>query len=128
VWGSDIGPDTEPDEAGLGFAVRPGGGYVGAAALTAARDRGLTRTLGCLVLDERRAVASGGEPVRLGSFLGAVTSGGYGYTVARSIAYAYLPVGTAVGERASVQVDGRWVDASVAPTPLYDPTGARVRA
>lgn len=124
VWGSDIGPDTTPDEAGLGFAVRPGGGYAGAAA----RSVRATRSLHCLVLDDPRSVALGGEPVRVGPFLGAVTSGGYGYTVERSIAYAYLPARTVVGERASVQVDGRWVDAAVAPTPLYDPTGARVRA
>ena len=31
AWGSDIGPETTPAEAGLGFAVRRGGGFVGAA-------------------------------------------------------------------------------------------------
>ncbi len=30
VWGADIGPDTTPDEAGLGFAVRPGPGFAAA--------------------------------------------------------------------------------------------------
>ena len=46
------------------------------------------------MLEELRSVALGSEPVRLdGRVVGRVTSGGYGYTVARSIAYAYLPAG-----------------------------------
>jgi glycine cleavage system aminomethyltransferase T len=130
VWGSDIGPETTPDEAGLAFAVRRDGDFVGAKALLAARDRGVERSLTGLVLDDPRAVALGGEPVRLASapdLIGQVTSGGYGYTVEKSVAYAYLPAGTPIDARAEVQVDGHWVGAAVAPTPLYDPTNAAVR-
>ena len=128
VWGSDIGPDTTPDEAGLSFAVRPGTGFAGADALQAARARGLTRRLRCLVLDEPCAIALGGEPVRLAdSVVGPVTSGGYGYTVGRSIAYAYLPAEVDVGAPVEVQVDGTWVPGAVATTPLHDPSGARIR-
>ena len=37
-------------------------------------------------------MALGNEPVRVGGEIaGRVTTGGYGYTVERSIAYAYLP-------------------------------------
>ena len=54
-----------------------------------------------------------------------VTSGGYGYTVQKSIAYAYLPV-EAAGPPA-VAVDGEWVEAEVAPGALYDPKGTRIR-
>ena len=65
----------------------------------------------------------GGEPV------GRVTSGGYGYTVERSIAYAHLPAAlTPVGTRLEVDIFGRWVGAEVAAEPLYDPDGARVRS
>jgi 4-methylaminobutanoate oxidase (formaldehyde-forming) len=129
VWGADISPDTTPDEAGLSFAVRRDGEFVGREALLAARERGPARTLRCLVLDDPRAVALGGEPVRLaGEVVGQVTSGGYGYTVARSIAYAYLPPGTPEGAELDVQVDGTWERAEVAPSPLYDPRGARIRS
>jgi glycine cleavage system aminomethyltransferase T/glycine/D-amino acid oxidase-like deaminating enzyme len=129
VWGADITPETTPDEAGLAFAVRREGAFVGREALLAARERGPARTLRCLVLDEPRAVALGGEPVRLaGEVVGQVTSGGYGYTVARSIAYAYLPTCTAEGAELDVQVDGTWERAAVAPSPLYDPKGERIRA
>ena len=51
-----------------------------------------------------------------------------GYTVARSIAYSYLPADVAHGAPVAVQVDGTWVTGTVAPTPLYDPTSSRVRA
>jgi glycine cleavage system aminomethyltransferase T/glycine/D-amino acid oxidase-like deaminating enzyme len=133
VWGADIGPETTPDEAGLGFAVRPVGGsageFVGHAALAASRAGGVARELRCLVLDDPRSVALGGEPVRLGEEItGHVTSGGYGYTVARSIAYAYLPSDTPEGTQVAVQVDGEWERAIVAASPLYDPKGERIRA
>jgi len=129
VWGADVGPETTPDEAGLAFAVRREGEFVGREALRAARARGIGRSLRCLVLDDPRAVALGGEPVRLaGEVVGQVTSGGYGYTVARSIAYAYLPEGTEDGTELDVQVDGDWERAEVAQSPLYDPKGERIRA
>ncbi len=127
AWGSDIGPETTPDEAGLGFAVRRGGGFVGHEALQRRRAGGVARRLRCLVLDDPRAVALGGEPVRVGEeVVGQVTSGGYGYTVDRSIAYAYLP--TRASGPVAVAVDGDWTAAKVGDGPLYDPKGERIRA
>jgi len=82
------------------------------------------------VLDDPRAVASGNEPVRVdGQVAGRVTSGGYGYTVERSIAYAYLPPEHAeTGTEVGVEIVGEWVGGQVAAEPLYDPGGERVRA
>jgi 4-methylaminobutanoate oxidase (formaldehyde-forming) len=57
-----------------------------------------------------------------------VTSGGYGYTVERSIAYALLPVEHAVpGTPVAVEVFGEWIEGAVAAEPLFDPQGTRVR-
>jgi 4-methylaminobutanoate oxidase (formaldehyde-forming) len=57
-----------------------------------------------------------------------VTSGGYGYTVERSIAYAVLPAELAVpGTRAEVEIFGEWAAGEVAAEPLLDPEGARIR-
>jgi glycine cleavage system aminomethyltransferase T len=57
-----------------------------------------------------------------------VTSGGYGYTVERSIAYAYLPAGEAEPGRAvEVEIFGEWVPGEVAAEPLWDPKGERIR-
>src|SRR5207247_3311942 len=88
VWGADITPDDTPYEAGLGFAVKlDKGEFLGRGALVHAREP--ERLLRCLVLDDPRAVALGSEPVRVdGELAGRVTSGGYGYPVERSLAYA----------------------------------------
>jgi glycine cleavage system aminomethyltransferase T len=57
-----------------------------------------------------------------------VTSGGYGYTVQRSIAYAYLPAEHAEpGTEVAVEIFGEWVGGAVVTEPLWDPEGARVR-
>ncbi|HYZ80101.1 MAG TPA: glycine cleavage T C-terminal barrel domain-containing protein, partial [Solirubrobacteraceae bacterium] len=88
VWAADITPDQTPLEAGLDFCVREDRSFVGADAL-----RAPDRRLRCLVLEDPRSVALGNEPVRVGEEVcGRVTTGGYGYAVERSIAYAYLPV------------------------------------
>ncbi len=134
VWGSDITPDENPYQAGLGFAVRlDKGDFVGRDAVWAARERasgaGATR-LACVVLDDPRSVVLGSEPVRLdGDPVGRVTSGGYGYTVRRSIAYAYLPWDAVTpGRPVEVEIFGRWVKGQVAAEPLFDPKGERIRS
>jgi glycine cleavage system aminomethyltransferase T len=130
VWGADITPDETPYEAGLDFAVKlDKDDFVGRDALLEAKERQPERKLVCLVLEEPRSVALGSEPVRLdGSVVGRVTSGGYGYTVAHSIAYAYLPAGEAEPGRAvEVEIFGEWVPGEVAEEPLWDPKGERIR-
>src|SRR5437588_1221623 len=130
VWGADVTPDETPYEAGLGFAVKlDKGDFVGRDALV---ERGPEpeRRLACLVLGDPRSVALGSEPVRIdGRVAGRVTSGGYGYIVERSIAYAYLPAGDIEpGRPVEVEIFGEWVSGEVAAEPLYDPNGERVRA
>ena len=88
------------------------------------------RRLACLVLEDQRSVALGSEPVRVdGEITGRVTSGGYGYTVERSIAYAYLPAeAVEPGRAVEVEIFGEWVPGEVAAEPLFDPSGERIRA
>jgi 4-methylaminobutanoate oxidase (formaldehyde-forming) len=128
VWGADITPDDTPYEAGLGFAVKlDKGDFVGREALLEAQEP--ERRLACLVLSDPRSVALGSEPVRVeGELVGRVTSGGYGYTVERSIAYAYVPAAHAdPGRPVEVEIFGEWVGGEVAPEPLFDPAGERLR-
>ena len=129
VWGSDISPEDTPFEAGLGFAVKlDKGDFIGRDALLAASEP--ARRLACLVLDDPRSVALGSEPVRVGGeIVGRVTSGGYGYTVERSIAYAYLPAAAVVPTtRVEVEIFGQWIPGAVVEEPLFDPKGERIRA
>ena len=131
VWGADVTPDETPYEGGVGFAVKldKPGGFVGRDALVEARETGPRAVLCCLTLSDPRSVALGNEPVRAGdSIVGRVTSGGYGYSVERSIAYAYLPPEHAgAGTGVAVEIFGRWVEGEVAEEPLFDPSGERLR-
>jgi 4-methylaminobutanoate oxidase (formaldehyde-forming) len=130
VWSTDITPETNPYEAGLGFCVKLGkpGGFVGEDALRRVRAEGVRRTLACLVLDDPREAVLGGEPVITdGEVLGRVTSGGIGWSLGASIAYAYLPVPAAAGTRVEVDLFGVRQGATVRAAPLLDPKGERVR-
>jgi glycine cleavage system aminomethyltransferase T len=103
------------------------GGFVGRDSLLAAGEPG--RRLACLVLEDPRSVALGNEPVRVeGELVGRVTSGGYGYTVGCSIAYAYLPTEhVKAGTEAAVEIFGSWIAGELTDEPLYDPRSERVR-
>jgi 4-methylaminobutanoate oxidase (formaldehyde-forming) len=132
VWGADITPDETPYEGGVGFCVKleKEGGFVGRDALATAKEAGPRTRLCCIALEEPRRVALGNEPVRVGGEIrGRVTTGGYGYTVERSIAYAYLPPDLALaGTAVEVEIFGRWVGGEVSAEPLFDSKGSRIRA
>jgi 4-methylaminobutanoate oxidase (formaldehyde-forming) len=105
VWGADITPDETPLEAALGFCVRMDKTFLGSDALEEPHRR-----LRCLVLADPCSLALGNEPVRNdGRVVGRVTTGGYGYSVERSIAYAYLPAEVEIGTAVEVDVFGSWV-------------------
>ncbi|MBA3262048.1 MAG: GcvT family protein [Thermoleophilaceae bacterium] len=131
VWGADITPDETPYEGGLGFCVKldKPGGFVGRDALVEAKQRGPRLQLACLTLADPRSVALGNEPVRVSrEIVGRITTGGYGYTVGRSIAYAYLPPEQAQpGTELGVEIFGSWVEGVVTEEPLHDPRSERVR-
>jgi 4-methylaminobutanoate oxidase (formaldehyde-forming) len=131
VWSSDITPDETPFEAGLGFAVAldKGADFIGRDALVAAKAAGPRKRLRCLVLDDPRSICLGNEPVRIGGeIVGRVTSGGYGYAVERSIAYAYLPPDAPIGTRGEIDVFGEWIGFEAVREPLWDPANERIKA
>jgi len=129
AWGKDITSEHDPYEAGLGFAVKPEkGDFVGREALLRRKEEGPRRRLTCLLLDNPSVVVMGGEPVCLGGKpAGYVTSAGCGYSIGRSIAYAWLPPGLSEGDPVKVAYFGESHGASVAEEPLFDPAMKRMR-
>jgi glycine cleavage system aminomethyltransferase T/glycine/D-amino acid oxidase-like deaminating enzyme len=127
VWGSDITPETTPDEAGLSFCVKldKPGGFEGRDAIVAARERGLRRRLCAITLEDPRAVVLGSEPVRVGERIsGRITSGGFGYSLGASIGFAYLDIGdTDPGTPVTVELFGERTDGVVAKEPLLGSAG-----
>jgi len=130
AWGTDMTTEHDPYEAGLGFAVKPDkGDFVGREALSRRREEGPRRKLSCLLLDDPGVVVMGREPVYSGGApVGYVTSAGYGYSIGRSIAYAWLPPGLS-GEGSKVEIEyfGERHGATVAEEPLFDPAMKRMR-
>ncbi len=129
-WSAEVTPEYTPWEAGLGFCVKlDKGEFIGRQALIAQRERGLERRLVCLTLADPVAVALGGEPIlHQDRTVGRVTSGGYGYTIGKSIAYGYVPAPlAAVGTALAVEVFGEVIPALVSREPLYDPKGEKIK-
>jgi 4-methylaminobutanoate oxidase (formaldehyde-forming) len=117
-------------EAGLGFAVKLNKAeFIGKEALIEQKKTGLHRKLCCLTLSDDRTIALGKEPIRTkdGKVIGWVASGGYGYSVEKSIIYAYLPIEYAhLGVEFEVEFFGEQVGAVIVQSPLWDPKGERI--
>jgi dimethylglycine dehydrogenase len=132
LWGADMSADWTPLQAGLErFVAFDKGDFIGRDALLRARARGSTHALSCLEVAATVADAHGYEPIWSdgGAPVAYVATGGYGHTIGRSLALAYLPVALAgVGTRLEVAIHGERVAATVTDQPLVDPEGARLLA
>lgn len=131
LWGVDMSADYTPLEAGMDrFVNFEKGEFLGREALLRQRAQGVKRKLACLVVETDDADARGYEPVWAeGRSIGYVASGGYGHTVEKSIALAYLPVEHAEpGTSLEVELLGALRPAVVIEQPLYDPQNERLRA
>jgi dimethylglycine dehydrogenase len=130
LWGADMSADWTPLQAGLErFVAFDKGDFVGREALLRERESGSTHMLSCLVVDAQDADAHGFEPVYADGEqpIAYVSSGGYGHTIGRSIALAYLPVGHAtVGTELEIGILGERCRAVVSEQPLLDPAGERL--
>jgi 4-methylaminobutanoate oxidase (formaldehyde-forming) len=132
-WGGEISPDYTPFEAGLGFAVKlDKGDFIGRDALLKRKEDGLRKKLCCMVLDDDRVVALGNEPIRTpdgDKIISWVMSGGFGYSVGKSIIYGYLPLEyTKVGTQLEIEYFGELIGAVVTSEPLWDPKSERIKS
>jgi dimethylglycine dehydrogenase len=130
AWLREYTPDYTPFQAGLArFIDWQKGDFVGREAAEKLRDEPCKHVLTTLVVDADDADAVGDEPVFSGDrVVGFVTSGGYGHTVGKSIALAYLEPALAVPDAdLAIEILGTRRAARVTPEPLYDPSGARMR-
>ena len=129
LWGADMSADYTPLEAGMDrFVDFEKGDFTGRDALLRQRERGVERALACLVVDTADADPHGYEPVLDGGErIGYVASGGYGHTVEKTIALAYLPVSHLdAGTQLTVDILGERRSARVVDQPLYDPENRRL--
>ena len=80
-------------------------------------------------VDAADADAIGDEPVwHDGEVVGWITSGGYGHFVGKSLALGYIPSAIATATSGfEIEILGERRNASLAPVPLHDPAGERMR-
>jgi 4-methylaminobutanoate oxidase (formaldehyde-forming) len=129
---ADVTPMENPYQAGLGFCVsldKPN--FIGKAALVKAKEKGIENKLCTLVVEgEDYLPIYGGEAVYTdGRVISRVRSGGYGFTLARNIAYAYLPKELSKpGTQVEIEVFDRLCPAQISANVLLDPKGERLRA
>ncbi len=135
AWGSDIGPDHTPVEAGLLWAckMKSGRPFLGREAAAAQVAGGVRKRLATFTVDDPAVILLGRETIyRDGLRVGWLSSGGFGHTVglpigmgyvrAERVDEAFLTSGSYELEVASERVPARLHLGA-----LYDPKGERVR-
>jgi 4-methylaminobutanoate oxidase (formaldehyde-forming) len=136
AWGSDIGPDHTPVEAGLVWAVKMKSGidFTGRDALAAQLVNGVKKRLATFTADPA-VVLLGRETIyRDGERVGWLSSGGYGHTVGKSIGMGYVRLLGGVTEEFvlsgsyELEVASDRVPAQVTLASLHDPQNLRVKA
>jgi glycine cleavage system aminomethyltransferase T/glycine/D-amino acid oxidase-like deaminating enzyme len=124
TFGADMTTEHNAYEAGVQSAIRVSKweDYVGRSALERLAKEKPTRRLRCLTVNDGRSMVLGKEPVfHNGKAVGYVTSAGFGFTVRKPVAYAWLPSKLGEGDSVEIEYFGRRIKATVTPEPLYDP-------
>jgi glycine cleavage system aminomethyltransferase T len=138
AWGRELGPNINPFQAGLGFAVRLNKpDFIGRDALVATRTQPLTKRIvaftGPAPADQLawggESILAGGQPV------GEVTSAAYGATLGGLVALGLVssagePIDQAWldGRKFEIDIAGEVVPMRASLKPFYDPDGLRMRA
>ncbi|AZO33453.1 MAG: FAD-dependent oxidoreductase [Mesorhizobium sp.] len=130
IWSREFTQGYTPGQTGLDrFIAFDKAEFIGRDAALKERDAGASRRIVTLEVDAVHADASGFEPVWSKSRrVGFVTSGGYGYTLGKSVALALLDDGFAgEGTELSIHIVGVERPARVIAASPYDPEGKAMR-
>ncbi|SMY07515.1 GcvT family protein [Flavimaricola marinus] len=135
AWGSDIGPDYTPIEAGLGFAVKlkKNIDFKGRAAVEQQRAKGVNRMMTTFTAAPD-VILSGRETIyRDGVRVGYLSSAGFGHSLGKSIGMGYVRHTDGVTRdfvlsgRYELEVATVRVPCEATLSPLYDPKMERVK-
>lgn len=121
LYGNDLSEETNPLEAGLGFAVKLNAGdFIGKEALAAIKEAGPARKLVGFEM-VGRGIARSGYPVLVdGEERGVVTSGSPSPTLNKNIGLCYLPHELAeIGRTIEIAIRDKKIDAKLVETPFY---------
>ncbi len=130
AWGSELTTEITPVEAAIERFVAYDKDFLGKDATLARRDGPLEMVCVYGELDATDADCRGNEPVYAGEqVIGLTTSGAYGYSVGKSLFFAYVtPEFVPAGSKFQIRVMDERRDAAVLDAPAWDPQSERLRA
>ena len=137
AWGSDIGPDHTPVEAGLAWACKMKSGipFQGRDVIASQLASGVKKRMAGFSVDDPSVILLGRETIyRNGERVGWLSSGGYGHSVDRPIGYGYIRQKDGVTEdymttgSYELEVASERVPAKLHLIPLYDPQNIKVKS
>ena len=140
-FGHDVTDEDHVLEAGLGFAVKldkPAskfGNFIGRDAVLSRKQRGLSRRLLQIKLEDPGPLLYHNEPIwRDGALAGYLASANYGHYLGPAIGLGYVgctpdqSAADLLASRYEIEVAGTRVPATASLKPMYDPKSERMRA
>jgi dimethylglycine dehydrogenase len=130
AWGLEYRPDFNALESVMDAFINWIKEFIGKAATLALKDQPLKQKLVTMVIDVDGIDVSGDEAIlQDGTAVGYVSSGGYAHRVGKSMAMGYVAAASAAaGTQLQVEILGELYTATVLGAPIYDPSGAQMRA
>ncbi len=126
-WSAEIGPDYDPISAGLKFAVAMDKDFIGRETLQRVLHDGPRRQLCQLTIDGFAPLLSGETILNGGEVVGATSSCGFGHTIGKTIAFAWLPAELASVTKFEIEAFGTHYTAHRAEIgSLYDAPNERL--
>lgn len=122
LYGHEIDIETNPLEAGLGWAVSWDAPFRGRDALLKIKEEGPARRLFGLVCTERGVPRQGYDVIVGSEPIGKIVSGNFSPTLQTGIALAYAPADEVpqVGQRAAIEARGRSISADIVKPPFVE--------
>jgi dimethylglycine dehydrogenase len=130
-WGTELTPEVSVVEAGLDrfFNLENKNNFIGAKAIKDLIGN-IKLKLVYLEVDAVDADCLGSEPVFYNNKrVGLTTSGGYGFRVKKSLAFAYIDVSLdKIGNEFQINIQGKKINAKIIQEPAFDPLNERLKS
>ena len=131
-WGAELTGEISLVEAGMDrfFNLNKKSNFIGSEVLREKLQSGVDIKIVYLEIDVDDADARGNEPVyHNNKIVGVVTSGGYGFRINKSLAFAYVQAELAKDEtELVVEIQGQKRNAKILNSPAYDPQNKKLKS
>ena len=127
AWTLDYRPDFTAKETGLDVFIDWDKDFVGKN--FAKKDESKNKLTPLIVETNDIDVTNNEAVLKNGKAIGYVTSGGFAHFTNKSVAFSYLDSKEISSEKGiQVEINGDLFNSSVIKSPLYDPTGQKMRS